>query len=120
MKHIYLDGSVDSLDMEIIFMACNRVTNLFDNGALPPTAQLGVLGSLRHLRRLALPLDAFLELCRLDAARALLENITHLEPFNTRNDPGMQSVCAHLSLMSHLTHLSIDSISHDIPLQTAL
>jgi len=118
VKHFFLDAPLDSLELETIFMACNRITNLFD--PLPSTAHWRALGALKHLQRVALPLDVFLECYHIDNTQSLLVNITHLELLETRRNPRIDNLCACLPLMPRLTHIALDSISLHWRLQTAL
>ncbi|KAF7358431.1 hypothetical protein MVEN_00893600 [Mycena venus] len=121
VKNIFIyRGPFESSEIEAILTACNCVTNLFENYALKSTAHLGALGSLKQLRRLSIPLIEFLDCCTLDGTHSSLNNITHLEILNTWEQPRAETICARLPLLSHLTHFAINSISHHLPLQTAL
>ncbi|KAJ6526377.1 hypothetical protein B0H19DRAFT_1275737 [Mycena capillaripes] len=116
VKHFFVSrGPVQASELQTIFTACNRVTNLFDSYTFASAAHLGVLGTLRHLQRLALPLDEFLHCCSLEGTHSMLANLTHLELLRTGQQPRMESVCAHLPLLSRLTHFAINSISHHHP-----
>ncbi|KAJ7868512.1 hypothetical protein B0H13DRAFT_1897088 [Mycena leptocephala] len=61
-------------EVEAILTACNRVTNLYDNFQFIVNVH-----AIQQLRRLALPLETFLERCPVDSVSSFFRNLTHLE-----------------------------------------
>ncbi|KAJ7868503.1 hypothetical protein B0H13DRAFT_2558641 [Mycena leptocephala] len=96
VRHLFFDGEAgeqsEQSEVEAILAACNRVKNLYDNFQFIVNVH-----AIQPLRRLALPLETFLERCRRDPSTACLL-------FSEDED-----VCTRLALIPHLTHISFYS-----------
>ncbi|KAJ6555991.1 hypothetical protein B0H19DRAFT_1151712 [Mycena capillaripes] len=117
VKHLFLQGRFEFSDLETIFTACNRATNIYDYYVLN-SHSIGVLGGLNYLRHLSIPLGTFLDLCTHQTPS--LHTITHLQLLSTYDKPGMERVASLLPLLPRLTHIAFNSIAHHHGLQAAL
>ncbi|KAJ7856790.1 hypothetical protein B0H13DRAFT_2576324 [Mycena leptocephala] len=116
VRHLFFDvgeagEQSEQSEVEAILTACNRVTNLYDNFHFIVNVH-----AIQQLRRLALPLETFLERCPVDSVSSFFRNITHLELLGY--DVGWEEddgVYTHLALIPHLTHISFNSLSFENP-----
>ncbi|KAJ7914453.1 hypothetical protein B0H13DRAFT_2002713, partial [Mycena leptocephala] len=97
-------------DVDAIFMACNRVTNLVQSFA--PTINVR---ALQHLQRLAIGwYQTFLDHSPVDNPSSFLNNLTHLELLDGFWDPEfVDHLCAQLALIPSLTHISFNEVPHE-------
>ncbi|KAJ7856788.1 hypothetical protein B0H13DRAFT_1641286 [Mycena leptocephala] len=108
VRHLLLDYQAGQpSDVDAIFMACNRVTNLFQSFA--PTTNVR---ALQHLQRLAISWDqAFLDHSLVDNPSSFLNNLTHLELLDGYwNRESVDHVCGQLALIPSLTHISFNEV----------
>ncbi|KAJ7339782.1 hypothetical protein DFH08DRAFT_246882 [Mycena albidolilacea] len=119
VRYLYIDGPVESAELQSICTACKHVVSLFHYEG--PRARLvpELLDNLQHLRYLALSFDILRD-CHTGRQTSCVSHITRLELFDTQEDPWVDDLCRYLPLMTCLTHIAFDSVLHDQPVQTAL
>ncbi|KAJ6550181.1 hypothetical protein B0H19DRAFT_1265042 [Mycena capillaripes] len=81
-RHLFLGGSGNTADFEIILTACSQVTNLFDR---PLPKSLVVFDAFQFLRRLAISQEVLMRLCGGTELHPIFRNVAHLEPFDISN-----------------------------------
>ncbi|KAF7351747.1 hypothetical protein MSAN_01607900 [Mycena sanguinolenta] len=114
VQHLFLEHRILAKELDVICTACTGVVNLFHfNTGLH---NLAALRNLHHLRRLTLSFPEFLLFWRSDGTHPVLNNLTHLELYAGP----IHKLIDFPSLMSRLTHISLNFIPDDKPLQTAL
>ncbi|KAJ6564003.1 hypothetical protein B0H19DRAFT_1233159, partial [Mycena capillaripes] len=104
--HLFMDDDVNwsPTEVDIILMACNRVTTAF---LAVPSCPLSAVATFYHLRRLAIPFTELQDLPESDKA-TVLHNLTHLALLNSNG--ACSNPEAFLAMLPHLTHISFDCI----------
>ncbi|KAJ7362601.1 hypothetical protein DFH08DRAFT_799626 [Mycena albidolilacea] len=103
-------------EVEIILMACNRVTTAF---LAIPSCPLSAVATFYHLRRLAIPFMELEDLSESDRA-TVLHNLTHLALLNSDRASSCRNPGAFLAMLPHLTYISFDWIGLIIKMCLAL
>jgi hypothetical protein len=119
VRYLYIDGPAESAELQSICTACKHVVSLFHyEGPRSPLVP-ELLDNLQHLRYLALSFEILRD-CHIWRLTSCVSHITHLELFDTQEDPRVPELCKYLPLMSCLTHIAFDSVLHDQPVEAAL
>ncbi|KAJ7912679.1 hypothetical protein B0H13DRAFT_529260 [Mycena leptocephala] len=108
VSHLFMDDDVNwsPTEVEIILMACNRVTTAF---LAVPSCPLSAVATFYCLRRLAIPFTELQDLSESDRA-TVLHNVTHLALLNSDRASSWYNPEAFLAMLPHLTHISFDWI----------
>ncbi|KAF8145125.1 hypothetical protein K438DRAFT_1872669 [Mycena galopus ATCC 62051] len=109
VSHLFMDDDViwSPTEVEIILLACNRVTTAF---LAIPSCPLSAIATFYHLRRLAIPFTELQDLSESDRA-TVLHNLTHLALLNSDGASSCRNPQAFLAMLPHLTHISFDWMS---------
>ncbi|KAJ6618491.1 hypothetical protein B0H10DRAFT_1241207 [Mycena sp. CBHHK59/15] len=108
VSHLFMDDDVNwsPTEVEIILMACNRVTTAF---LAVPSCPLSAVATFYRLRRLAILFTELQDLSESDRA-TVLHNLTHLALLNSDGASSCRNPEAFLAMLPHLTHISFDGI----------
>jgi hypothetical protein len=118
VSHLFMEDDVNwsPTEVEIILMACNRVTTAF---LAIPSCPLSAVATFYRLRRLAIPFMELQDLSESDRA-TVLHNVTHLALLNSDGASSCRNPEAFLAMLPHLTHISFDWIGLNIKMCLAL
>ncbi|KAJ7830137.1 hypothetical protein B0H14DRAFT_2807886 [Mycena olivaceomarginata] len=118
VSHLFMEDDVNwsPTEVEIILMACNRVTTAF---LAIPSCPLSAVATFYRLRRLAIPFMELQDLSESDRA-TVLHNITHLALLKSDGASSCRNPEAFLAMLPHLTHISFDWIGLIIKMCLAL
>ncbi|KAJ6452908.1 hypothetical protein C8R45DRAFT_1112695 [Mycena sanguinolenta] len=118
VQYLFLNTQINRNELRAVFTACSHVTNFvgYSCGSL----QSLTFGLLPHLRRLTLALEDFLTCYTMEHTHSTLGRITHLELFSTWGNRNLARITRCLPFVPSLTHITLRSVVHDVPLQTAL
>ncbi|KAF7341890.1 hypothetical protein MSAN_02044600 [Mycena sanguinolenta] len=109
VKRIFIrTPNVSYEQMEWVLTACGNVFDL-----CTPRLSCRAIAHLYNLRRLAVPIDQFLDCCRTNRPHPILSNITHLDLHATSTGRSLmpEDFYQCLYLVSNLTHLALCFIS---------